>query len=155
MRGFPFYVLLKEAGDDKKAARRLLCFAFSLLAEGGFGGRDQPGEGFRIVDGDLGEHLAVHLDAGLLEAAHEDGIADAVDAASSVDALDPELTIIPLDEATGIVSVTERVANLLFGGLEEKVLRAEVAFCALQDFFATGTGNGATFNSSHFLFLLI
>lgn len=120
-----------------------------LLREGFLRGLNQTGEGLGIVDGDLGEHLAVDGDLGFLETAHELGVGDVVDAASGIDPLDPKFAVVALDEATGIVRVTERVTDLLFGGFEEEVLGAEIAFSSLQDLFATGTGNGATFDSSH------
>ena len=61
------------------------------------------------MDGDLGKHLAVDGDATLLEAVHEDGVGDVIDAAGGIDSLDPEFAIVPLDETTGDVSVTEGV----------------------------------------------
>ena len=121
----------------------------------GFRGFNETGEGLRIDDRDLGEHLAVDLDAGFLQAAHEDAVADAIETASGVDALDPKLAVIPLDQTAGIVRIAKRMANLLFRGFEKKVLASEIAGRGLQDLFTTGTGNGATFDSSHGSFFLL
>ena len=91
---------------------------FPLLSKGALRGGDETGEGLGIMDGDLREHLAVDGDVRFLEAVHEDGVGDIVDAASGIDSLDPELTIVPLDEATGDVSVAEGVEDLLLRGFE-------------------------------------
>ena len=111
--------------------RSRFAFYSSLLSKGFFAGLDQTGEGLGIVDGDLGEHLAVDLDVALLQTGHEAGIGDVVGAASGIDSLDPKLAIVALDEAARIVSVTEGVANLLLRGFEQKVLGAEITFSAL------------------------
>ena len=70
------------------------------------------------MDGKLRKHLAVDGDVGFLEAVHEHGIGDIVGAASGIDSLDPELTVVPLDEATGDVSVAEGVEDLFLRGFE-------------------------------------
>lgn len=97
-----------------------------LFGKGFLRGLDKSGEGLGIGDGDFGKHLTVDFDVRLLKSVHEDGIRDVVHAASGVDALDPELTIVALDEAAGIVSVTEGVADLLLSGLEKEMFAAEV-----------------------------
>ena len=102
-----------------------------LLRERLFSGSDKSGERLFIVDGDLGEHLAVDDDAGLLQTIHEFGVGDVVGAASGIDSLDPEFAIIALDEAAGIIRIAEGVANLFLRGLEEKVLGAEITFGGL------------------------
>jgi hypothetical protein len=143
--------------QKKKSSQSRLPFVRqSLFRESFFAGRDEPGECLGVVDGDLGEHLAVDLDIALLKPVHETGVGDIVDAASGIDPLNPKLTIVALDETAGIVSVTEGVANLLLRGFEEKMLRAEITFGALKDLLATGTRDGATFNSGHCsIFLLL
>ena len=144
-------------GRKKSNAFALLFVLLFRLLGSFLRGLNEGGEGLRVVDGELGEHLAVDRDAALLEAIHEFGIADVVETAGRVDAADPELTEVALDQAAGDVSVAIGVEDLLFGGLEEKMLRTEVTFRFLKDSLPAGTGNGATFNSSHgvsFLLLL-
>ena len=51
----------------------------------------QGGEGGRIVNRSLGEHLAVHLDAGQLQTVHELGVVQAVHLAGCAATGDPEL----------------------------------------------------------------
>ena len=114
--------------EKKKKTAKPSLLGFCLFREGFFAGFDQTGEGLGIGDGDLGEHLAVDLDAALLESVHEDGVGDVVGAASGVDTLDPELAIVTLHQTTGIVGVAEGVANLLLSGFEQEVFAAEVAF---------------------------
>mgnify|MGYP000930925667 CR=1 FL=1 len=57
---------------------------------GGRGHLDQGGEGSRLGHRQVGQHLAVHLDAGPLQAGDEHAVAGAVLAAGRVDALNPE-----------------------------------------------------------------
>ena len=138
----------KISAKQEKTASFRDGFGFqSLFAEGAFRGGDQGSEGFRVVDRDFGEHLAVDGDVALLEAVHEDGVGDVVDSASGIDAADPEFAVVSLDKATGDIGITEGVKDLFLRGFEQKMLGTEVAFGHLQDLFATGTGNGATFNS--------
>ena len=66
-------------------------------------------ETFWIIDCHFGEHLAVNLDAVLVEAIDETRIADAIHSASGVDTLDPKLAIISLDLAAGDISVSPAV----------------------------------------------
>src|SRR5690606_19607648 len=51
---------------------------------------DQRGESLRLVDRHVGQHLAVDLDAGLVEAVDEAAVGEAVLAHRCVDALDPQ-----------------------------------------------------------------
>ena len=117
--------------EKKKKTAKPSLLGFRLFREGFFAGFDQTGEGLGIGDGDLGEHLAVDDDTGLLQTIHEFGVGDVVGAASGIDSLDPEFAIIALDEAARIIRIAEGVANLFLRGLEEKVLGAEITFGGL------------------------
>src|SRR5690606_4987343 len=57
---------------------------------GGGGGPREGRDGVLVGDGQVGQHLAVALDAGGSEAGHEHAVARAVLAARGVDALDPQ-----------------------------------------------------------------
>jgi len=57
---------------------------------------DQRGERGRVADRQLGEDLAVHLDAGALEALDEAVVGEAVLPGGRVDAGDPQLTEVTL-----------------------------------------------------------
>jgi hypothetical protein len=66
-----------------------------------------------IADGELGEHLAVELDAGLAAAGDELVIGEALCTGSGVDADDPEAPEVPLSRLAIAVGVLERVLDLL------------------------------------------
>src|SRR5690606_7432041 len=72
-------------------------------------------EGGDVVDGELGEHLAVNLDAGVLQAVHEAVVGHALGAGRGVDALDPQAAEVALLGATVAVGVGHRVEDLLLG----------------------------------------
>ena len=69
----------------------LQCILSNLL---GFG--NDGLEGLGIVDGEVGEHLAVDFDAGLVEAAHQLRVREAFEAGGSVDALNPQCAEVAL-----------------------------------------------------------
>src|SRR5690606_6967255 len=66
---------------------------------------DQGLEGLGLVDGEIGEHLAVHLDASLAEAVDKSTIGQAVLAGRGIDALDPERTEITLPGTTVTIEI--------------------------------------------------
>ena len=70
---------------------------------------DQCGEGRGVGDGQVGEHLAVDLDPGVVQAVDEAAVADAVEPAGRVDALDPELAELALAGTAVAEGVLERV----------------------------------------------
>ena len=61
----------------------------------------QPAEGVRVAHGEVGEHLPVDLDAGLLEPRHEPAVAQAVDPRRRVDAGDPERAELATSSSAG------------------------------------------------------
>ena len=69
-------------------------------------------EGRRIRDRELGEHLAVDLVAGLLQAVHQPAVGDLVLARGGVDADDPEAAEIALPGLAVAVGVDERLLHL-------------------------------------------
>src|SRR5204863_7763305 len=77
------------------------------------GALGKTSEGLGVVDGEVGEHLAVHLDAGDGEAVHHLRVAEAVDAGGGVDARDPQ----PAEVAVAIATVAVRVGVGLHQGL--------------------------------------
>ena len=70
---------------------------------------DELRERARVVDGHVGEDLAVDLDARLAQTLDETVVGDAVSAGGSVDALDPELAELALLGAAVAVAVAQRV----------------------------------------------
>ena len=66
---------------------------------------DDSGKGGLFVNGEIGKHLAVDLDTGLLEASDEAAVGQAVVAGSSVDTRNPQRTELTLTDATVTVGV--------------------------------------------------
>jgi hypothetical protein len=90
----------------------------------------------------------------LVESIDETAVADAIDLAGSRDTTDPKFAEVTLRGATRNVGVVIAVEQLLFGGLEEDVFAAEIAFRPASNLLATGVGDGPTFNSCHVVMLL-
>ena len=72
---------------------------WSVGSGGLLGQLGQLREGGGVVDGQLGQHLAVDGHAGGLQTVHEAGVVHAVDLAGRGDAGDPQLTEIALLQA--------------------------------------------------------
>src|SRR4051812_29649489 len=89
------------------------------------GGLDQRGEGSRLVHRELGEHAAVELDAGQLQALHEPVVGHVVLAGRGVDPGDPQLAEVALADLAVAVGVGGRVEHLLLGlAVEPRALTA-------------------------------
>ena len=90
----------------------------------------------RVVYSEVGEHLTVDLDTGLVKTAHELRIAQAFEASRSVDTLNPESAEIALLVAT----ITERIGKTLFpsilGNGPHVLAGTEVTAGELQDSLA-------------------
>src|SRR3954451_4034453 len=84
------------------------------------------------MDGDLGQHLAVHLDLGFAQAVHQFRVAHALEPRGGVDAGDPEAAEGPLFVTPVAVGVHARPLHLLFGKAVGGVLASEVALRFLQ-----------------------
>src|SRR4029450_9364898 len=70
-----------------------------------------------VADGDVSEHLAVELDAGLLQTVHELAVRHALLARRGVDANEPETAEVPLLVAAVAVRVRIRLEQRLLGAL--------------------------------------
>src|SRR4029077_2203105 len=102
------------------------------------GGRTLPGELHESAEGvaggdrDLGEHLAVDLDPGLVEAVDQLRVAHALEPRGGVDAGDPEAPELALAVAAVAVCVHPRALHLLFGEAVGGMLAAVVALRFLE-----------------------
>jgi hypothetical protein len=76
---------------------------------------DQRSECLRLVDRHVGQHLAVDLDAGLVQAVDQAAIGQAVLAGGGVDALDPERAEIALADLAVAIGVLQRLLDRLLG----------------------------------------
>src|SRR4051794_4835671 len=102
------------------------------------GGRTLPGllgkasERLRVAHGDVGQRLAVELDAGGLQAVHELAVAEALLAGGRVDAGDPEAAEVALLVAPVAVGVAVGFEHGLLGELVARVGLAAVALGPLE-----------------------
>src|SRR6478672_1524922 len=104
-----------------------------VLGQGGLGGRDERVERGDVVDGQVGEDLAVDLDARQVQALDEAVVGQALGASRSVDALDPQLAEVALVLAPVVVAVDQRVGDLLLGLAVEARTLSAVAAGPLED----------------------
>src|SRR5215210_6931367 len=86
-------------------------------------------EGLGVAHGDVGQHLAVQLDAGQLQAVHERAVAHALLAGGGVDAGDPQAAEVALAVAPVAIGVGVGLHDRLLGPL---VVRAGLAAEALR-----------------------
>src|SRR6476620_11478971 len=78
------------------ALERLSAVRGCLGRRGLAGALGESAEGLGVAHGDVGQHLAVQLDPGQLEAVDERAVAHALLAGSGVDALDPQAAEVAL-----------------------------------------------------------
>src|SRR5919198_2836917 len=78
----------------------------------------------RIVDRDIGEHLAVDLHAGLVQAVDQLRVAHALATRGRVDADDPQAPEVALSAAPVAIGVATRANHLLVGESVARVLAA-------------------------------
>ena len=104
-------------------------------------------EGFRLVDGEVGEDFAIKVDTFFLHAGDELRIGKTELAGSIVDAGNPEGTEVALFVAAIAVSVAKGFDDAVFG---EAVATGAIvlhAFGGLQGFLVFSMGRNATFDS--------
>src|SRR3954470_9836161 len=104
----------------------------SLRRYGVAGDLDEGGESGGLGDRQLGEVLAVDLDAGGLQTLDEAVVGHAVGAGGRVDALDPERAKVALARAPVAIGIVERVEHLLLRLAVEPGPLAAVAAGPLQ-----------------------
>src|SRR6476620_6383182 len=110
----------------------VLCLGGSRRLSRLAGGLGKSGEGLGIAHGDVGQDLAVELDAGQLQAVHELAVAEAVLAGRRVDARDPEAAEVALAVAPIAVRVGVRLHQRFLGALVVRVRLAAEALGALE-----------------------
>src|SRR5690606_948898 len=107
------------------------------------------GEASLVVNGHVGQNLAVKLDGSLLGACDELAVAQAQLAAGGVDTSDPKCAECALFVATVAVGILPSLHDRLFGDTEYITPAAAIAFGCLEDFFVTGTGGNTAFYAWH------
>src|SRR3954453_6275258 len=101
------------------------------------------------MDGDVRQHLAVHLDTGLAQAVDELRVAHALTSRGGVDPDDPEAPEVALSVAPVTVRVCTRAHDLLVREPVVRVLAAEVALGLLQDLLLAPLAGDGIRSASH------
>src|SRR4030095_14073354 len=104
------------------------------------GSGDQAREGARVGDRDVGQDLAVDLDAGLAEAGDEPVVGHALGPGGGVDPGDPQGPEVALARPAVAVGVAQGVHDLLVGG---SVVASTAAAVALGQLHGGALGLGA------------
>src|SRR5690606_11245117 len=143
------YCLGKAAGladSAFKSVRRLgvLEVLESLLCR-----CNQRTERIRFVDCDIGQDLAVDLDASLGKTVDETAIGQALLADSSVDALDPESAERALAVLAVAVSILLRTVNCSLGGADGVLATATETSSLIQNLLVLCVGGNAAFYACH------
>lgn len=94
-------------------------------------------ESLGVVEGEVGQHLAVDLDASLVDEAHELGVAQVVHTGCGVDALDPQGAEVALLVLAVAVGVGETFLPSVLGDGPYITAASEVAAGKFEDFFTT------------------
>ena len=118
----------------------------TLCRQRGLGLLDDRLEGGRLADREVGQHLAVDRDPGLVEAVDESAVGEAEAAHRRVEALDPQ----GAERALAPLAVAERVLvrllDRLLGDADRVLASAVIAFGGLQDLLVLGMRGDAAFD---------
>ena len=93
-------------------------------------------EGGGVVEGEVGEDFAVHLDTALVDKSHELGVAEVVEASGSIDTLYPDGTHVAFFVLTVAISVCKTFFPGVFSDGPYIAAAAEVATGKFEDFLA-------------------
>src|SRR6185312_1527779 len=102
-----------------------------------------------IGPGDVGKHLAVHLDPGLGKAVNKSGVGEAFQARRRVDALDPQRPERALADPAVAVGVLAGLVDRGLGGADGVLAAAPEALGLLEDLLVLGVGDDAPFHACH------
>src|SRR5262245_20094518 len=110
---------------------------------------DQAFEGCGLVHGDVGQHLAVELDPGLLQAVDQPPVGESVLARRRVDALDPQRAEGALLHLAVAISVLAGLLDRLARGADGILAAAVIALRLLDHLAVAGMGGNAAFHTGH------
>ena len=99
----------------------------------------------RIAHGEVGQDLAIHLDAGLVETVNQLAIGKTVEPSGSVDTGDPQTAEIALAVAAVPVGVDLSPIEGFLGGAEQATARPPIALGLFEDLFLALLGGDAGF----------
>jgi hypothetical protein len=103
----------------------------------------------------VSKHATVKFNTGLFKAMHKSAVAEAVEAACSIDADNPKATEVALLKFTAFESMRSRTINGLFGNAPNILSLAAETLGAIKDLFTTATGCVSTFNTHCIVSLLV
>src|SRR3954452_10711090 len=115
----------------------------------GLGFLDDRLERRRLVDGEIGQHLAIDHDAGFRQAIDEAAVVEPERPHRGVEALDPkraERALAPLAVAE---SVLPRLLHRLLGDADRVLAAAVIALGGLENFLVLGVTGDTTFDAGH------
>src|SRR6185503_2707630 len=130
------------ATSARARSRTAWTWSAATLCVLGPGRLRELGEGGLVGDGQLGEDLAVDLDARLLQPVHEDGIRQPELATGGVDADDPERACPPLLLLAALVGEGPRAEHGFRGGAVQLAPAAEVPLGLLENLLSALAGLG-------------
>src|SRR6516165_8163098 len=117
--------------------------------EGGLSLLRQRAKGCRVVHRDVGEHLAVDLDASLVQSVDDAAVGEAVDTRRRIDARDPERTELALVLPPVAIGVLPRLDDGLLRRAINLAPGVVVALCLAKNFLVTAAGRHTTLYSCH------
>src|SRR6185503_10029968 len=143
--------ICSSSSIKKKGALASPSFRFSVLSgpEARFGLLDDLAERGLVEHREVGEHLAVHVDARLLQARHELAVGHARVAGAGVDAGDPERAELALLVAAIAVGVLAGPHDRLLGDLEYVPTAAAIPLGLGEDFLVARARRDSTFYARH------
>src|SRR4051812_11643575 len=134
------------APSSRTSVRRLTA---KLLYQRLLGLADQLREGRRLLAGQVREHLAVDLDAGLLDAVHELRVGETVLTHAGIDALDPQAAEIALLGAAVAIRILQALLDLFDRDPVIGAGAADIALGHVDDFLVTGVRSDAPLGACH------
>src|SRR5215212_3649566 len=134
---------------SSKGPRRRGARSGRLRGQGSLGALHIGREGGRLVDGHLGQDLAVDLDPGLAETVDKSRIGQAVLAHRRVEPLDPERAEGALLVLAVAVGVLQALLDRLLGDADRVLAAALEAFRLRENLLVLGVGGDAPFDAGH------
>src|SRR5687768_7876119 len=116
---------------------------------GGFGFLGELAKRRRFAGGEVGEALAIELDARILQAEHELAVGESVLSRGGVDAHDPQAAIVALLPFAPDVRIDARFLGRLFHELVQLALVLEVPLGELGELLPLLTAYDAAFDAWH------
>src|SRR3990172_7210960 len=114
-----------------------------------FGHMDDDGEGLRLTDCEIGEHLPVEADAGGLQAVDQATVAGAVEPGGGVDTGDPQPAQVTLADSAVAVGIPQALEHRLVRPPEQSVARAPHPARHAKDLVVPAAGDDPTLGTCH------